>query len=98
MTEEYGPLWQAIEAQDTGNNSDPFLVEPDMTKTQAAEIIANDVVVWAREHGIHPSKDLVEGRISEWSGITGAGTLKGRAAQLANWRTTLRIALDGFFL
>ncbi len=62
-----------------------------MTKTAAAEIIATDVRVFARQYGITITKDLVEARMSE------ARHLGGRKAEAAaaapSWRTVLRAAL-----
>jgi len=61
-----------------------------MTKTEAAEILALDVRVFARQYGIKITKDLVEARLSEALHL---GGLKTVAAQVApSWRTILRIA------
>ena len=66
-----------------------------MTQTEAAEIVATDTVVWARNHGLigiyDPSKDLVEARISELRTTAKPGTYLHVAATKANWRTTLRL-------
>ncbi len=66
-----------------------------VTKTEAAEIVANEVLVFARKHGRTPNKELVEARISELRG-TAAGSLLGDAAEIAHWRTTLRFAQRWF--
>lgn len=66
-----------------------------VTKTEAAEIVANEVLVFARKHGRTPNKELVEARISELRG-TAAGSLLGDAAEIAHWRTTLGIAQRWF--
>lgn len=63
-----------------------------MTKTEAAEIIANDVVVFARKNNVQITKTLAEERVSEFRGETFAGTYKGIAARLASPVTVLRIA------
>lgn len=61
-----------------------------MTKTEAAEIIATDVRVFARQYGIEITKDLVEARLSEARHM---GGLKATAAATAPaWRTVLRAA------
>ncbi len=69
--------------------------EATMTKTEAAEIIATDVRVFARKLGYvsvkQIDKNLVEARISELRGPAGQG-LQREAAQLATWRTTLTAA------
>jgi hypothetical protein len=66
-----------------------------MTKTEAAEILANEVIVFARKNELTPTKNLVEARMSELR-TTATGTALGTAALTANWRTTLRIALGWF--
>lgn len=70
-----------------------------MSKTEAAEIIAIDVRVWARKTGLtHASqitKDLVEARLSELGcgAPQYAGSYKEAAALAApSWRTILRLA------
>jgi hypothetical protein len=66
-----------------------------MTKTEAAEIMALDVRVWARETGRPITRLMCEERVSEWrgSGPSYAGTLKAAAAAIANPKTVLRCAL-----
>ena len=66
-----------------------------MTKTEAAEIIANDVRVWARENSQEINISLVSVRVSELMGSAYDGTYKGHAAQLVNQKTALRLALKG---
>lgn len=63
-----------------------------MNKTQAAEIIATDMRVFARTHGLELTKDLAEARVSEHRGAASYGTLKHRAAVSANPNTVLRLA------
>jgi hypothetical protein len=64
-----------------------------MTKTEAAEIIATDAIVWARNNGrTEVTKLLIEERMSELRGPNYAGTRKATAAWATNWRTALRIA------
>lgn len=63
-----------------------------MTKTEAASILADDVLAFAHRHGLAITKDLAEARVSEWRGLAGAGSLKGAAAKLAHPATVLRIA------
>ena len=64
-----------------------------MNKTKAADIIATDVVVWARQHDRAIDKDLVEARMSELGGYAYRSTWKGLAAKVApSWRTVLRLA------
>lgn len=64
-----------------------------MTKTEAAEIMALDVRVWALLNNRREiTQELVEERISEAKHSTGPRTYKTAAATVANWRTTLRIA------
>jgi len=61
-----------------------------MTKTEAAEILANDVRVVARHYGVTIDKDLVEARLSEARHM---GGLYSSAAQAApSWRSILRVA------
>lgn len=61
-----------------------------MTKTEAAEIIANDVRVFARRHGLEIDKNLVEGRLSEAKHL---GGIYPKAAEVGpSWRTILRAA------
>lgn len=66
-----------------------------MTRTEAAEIVANATVAWGRQNGLidHriPDKDLVEARLSELRVTAVPGTYLHTAAVLANWRTTLRL-------
>lgn len=59
--------------------------------------MALDVRVWARKNGVAITKELAEGRVSEWrgDGPSYAGTRKAAAAKLANPKTVLRIALQG---
>lgn len=66
-----------------------------MTKTEAAEILATDVRVWARRTGTAITKDLVEARLSELGcgAPCYAGSYKEQAALTApSWRTILRAA------
>lgn len=66
-----------------------------MSKTQAAEILATDVRVWARKAGVPVTKSLVEERMSELGcgAPQYAGTLKEQAALTRpSWRTILRAA------
>lgn len=64
-----------------------------MTKTEAADIIATDVVVWARQHDRVIDKDLVELRMSELGGYAYRGTWKGLAVKVGpSRRTVLRLA------
>jgi hypothetical protein len=63
-----------------------------MTKTEAAEILALDVRVWARQHAAPIDKDLVEARLSESKHL---GGLKATAGAVApSWRTILRLARE----
>lgn len=66
-----------------------------MSQSEAADIIANATVVWARSHGLMsvrtPNKELVEARISELRATAQLGTYMHTAAVNANWRTTLRL-------
>lgn len=62
-----------------------------MTKTEAAEIVANETLVFARAHNLAPSKDLVEARISELRVTAEPGTNMHTAAFNANWHTTLHL-------
>lgn len=64
-----------------------------MTKAEAAEIIANDVRVWARNAGrSEVTLSLCEERVSELRGETHQGTFKGDAAAVAHPKTVLRAA------
>lgn len=64
-----------------------------MNKTEAAEILALDVRVFARKHGVEINKDLVEARMSEAKHL---GGLKDQAVAVApSWKTILRIAKAG---
>lgn len=66
-----------------------------MTKTEAAEILATDVRVWARRTGKPITKDMVEERLSELGcgAPQHAGTVKEQAALTApSWRTILKEA------
>ncbi|AJK27395.1 hypothetical protein PBI_KRATIO_66 [Mycobacterium phage Kratio] len=67
-----------------------------MTKTEAAEIVANEVLVWARSNGATPTKSLVEARISELRVTATPGTYLHTASLTANWRTTLAVAKRWF--
>lgn len=61
-----------------------------MTKTEAAEILANKARVMSREWGMEISKDLVEVVMSEarhWGGLFPAA-----ASANPSWRTVLRLA------
>lgn len=62
-----------------------------MTKTEAAETIALDVVVFARRNSLEITKTLVEERMSEARGGHLGGFVK-QAADLTCWRSTLRAA------
>lgn len=62
------------------------------TKTVAAETVAAHVCAAARESGSAINKDLVEAIISEFRGGHRGHFLQAHA-RVANWRTTLRIAL-----
>ncbi len=64
-----------------------------MTKTEAAEIMALDVRVWARRTGQPVTRLMCEERVSEWRGPNYAGTLKASAAAIANPKTVLRYAM-----
>lgn len=64
-----------------------------MTKTEAAEIMALDVRVWARKTGKPITRHMCEDRVSEWQAENYAGTRKAAAASIANPKTVLRIAL-----
>lgn len=67
----------------------------DMTKAEAADIIATDVRVFAREHGLTIDKALVEARMSEIAGSAFRNTYKGQAMSASarpSWRTVLRAA------
>lgn len=61
-----------------------------MTKTEAAEIIAIDVRVWARRNGTPITKDLVEARLSEARHM--GGLYPAANAARPSWRTILRVA------
>ncbi|MGH3956532.1 MAG: hypothetical protein ACRDTI_21110 [Mycobacterium sp.] len=61
-------------------------------KTDAAETMATHVRAVARESGSAINKGLVEAIISEFRGGHHGYFLQARA-RVANWRTTLRIAL-----
>ena len=61
-----------------------------MTKTEAAEILANDVRVRARRTGAAIDKDLVEARLSEARHL--GGLYPAAAATGVSWRTVLRAA------
>lgn len=65
-----------------------------MTKTEAAEILANDVRVFARHLGLTSvsqiTKDLVEARLSEARHTGGQLTLAATVAP--SWKTILRTA------
>jgi hypothetical protein len=63
-----------------------------ITRTEAAETMATDVLAFAHQHGLPVTKSLVEARISEWRGLAGEGSYKGACAKLASVRTTLTIA------
>jgi hypothetical protein len=63
-----------------------------MNKTEAAEIVATNVLVWARKTGHAVTKELVEARMSEMRVTATPGTYAHTAAHLANWRTTLAAA------
>lgn len=63
-----------------------------MTKTEAAEIMALDVRVWARKAGKPITKELCEDRVSELRGPNYQGNRKGDAANIANPTTVLRVA------
>lgn len=62
--------------------------------TQAAEVIARNVRMFSREHGLTVDKSLVEERVSELRGMAGDSSpyLQTCAAH-ANVKTVLRIAL-----
>lgn len=67
-----------------------------ITKTEAAEIVATSIRVYAREHGLEVvTKALVEERISELAGYFEDGLRKTyltESATIANVKTTLRKA------
>lgn len=63
-----------------------------MTKMEAAEIVATNVIAWSRKTGHAITKDLVEARMSEMRVTATPGTYAHIASHLANWRTTLKIA------
>lgn len=62
-----------------------------MTKTQAAKDMALQVVVFARKHQQPFNRDAVFGHLSECGGGHKGSYLQ-QAAQLANYRTVLRMA------
>lgn len=64
-----------------------------MTRTEAAEIIALDVRVWARKATRAVTLALCEERVSELRGEHYQGNLKGDAANIANPKTVFRMAL-----
>ena len=65
-----------------------------LTKTQAADIIADDMRVFARAHNLDLTLSLAEARVSEYRGTAYGDVLKHRAALSANPKTVLRIALS----
>lgn len=54
--------------------------------------MATDVVVFARAYGISITLSLCEGRVSEYRGHAGTGTIKGMAAVASNPKTVYRLA------
>jgi hypothetical protein len=60
-----------------------------MNKTQAAEIVATEMRVFARTYGLELTKDLAEARVSE---LRGRQDGHGIAARIASPKTVLRIA------
>lgn len=61
-----------------------------MTKTEAADILANKALVMAREWDMPIGKDLIEAVLTEaphWPGLYPAA-----AAAQPSWRTILRLA------
>lgn len=63
-----------------------------MSKTEAAEIVATNVLAFAHKYNVALTKDLVEARMSEMRVTTAAGSPAHQAAFSANWRTTLATA------
>lgn len=64
-----------------------------MTKTEAADILANKARVLARESGHDLDKNLIEAVLSEARHWGGLFTLAAEAAP--HWRTVLRAARAG---
>ncbi|MBN7333080.1 hypothetical protein [Mycobacteroides abscessus] len=69
-----------------------------MTKTEAADILATDVLAYARQHDKPITKDLIELRMSEIAGSRGCpnhyeGSYKWHAVNAKPpWRNVLRLA------
>jgi len=65
MTEEYGPFWQAMEAQDPiGNETESLLVGLGMNNTKALKVgdqvrLGNGKIVWT-----------VQGVYGHWASVT----------------------------
>lgn len=65
-----------------------------MTKTEAAAIIANDVLVWSRRYDAQITKMLVCERMSEIEVTCHPDTYKGAAVRTGvSYKTVLRLAL-----
>ena len=67
-----------------------------MTKTEAAKTIAIQVRVWARRTSQPITMTMVEEILSEFGGHRGDGLQIQTAANLANRKTVLRLALEDF--
>jgi hypothetical protein len=65
-----------------------------MTKMEAADVMANHVVVLARKRGKPVTLLMCQEEVSEWRGPgpSYAGTYKAAAAAIANPKTVYRLA------